>query len=565
MTETSDTQQPITLLICALGGEGGGVLAEWLVTTATKCGFAAQSTSIPGVAQRTGSTTYYIEVHPVPIAELGGRRPVFSLYPVAGALDALVSSELLETVRQIGHGMVSPERTRVVTSTSRTLTTAEKMQLADGRASTENLLAVIAKYSREYSAFDMSALARDAGTIVSAVLLGAIAGCELLPLPRHAYEKTIHGSGRGVDASMRGFARAYESAQACSATYGAGADIAAAIPSGIRKNGIDESAVNRTGSGQTGVKSADTTNVSNDREVQDVLPEQARNAFPQSALDMISRGYMRMIDYQDVNYAHLYLTRLSQVFEAERACDSEEKHDFAVTREAARYLALWMAFDDIVRVADLKCRASRFTRVRSEVKAEAGEIVRIIDFFKPGVAEFAALLPAGIASRLLRWDKSRRNAGKSPLALPIKVSTHTVVGLLTLRALASARWLRRRGSRFFAEQAMIERWLDGIRQGLRCDWQVGHEIAQCGRLIKGYGTTNERGKENLLHVLDHLAGATFDSEQARAQAIGAARSSALADDTGKALDQMLVSHGAPARPIKAQPVVWMKKPRQPVS
>jgi indolepyruvate ferredoxin oxidoreductase beta subunit len=139
----SNTQRPISLLIGALGGEGGGVLVEWLVRTATACGFAAQSTSIPGVAQRTGSTTYYLEISPVPLAELGGKRPVFSLYPVPGALDILVSSELLETVRQIGNGMVSPDRTQVLTSTSRTLTTMEKMQLADGRASDEELLEIL--------------------------------------------------------------------------------------------------------------------------------------------------------------------------------------------------------------------------------------------------------------------------------------------------------------------------------------------------------------------------------------------------------------------------------------
>ena len=128
MTPAMNRNQPITLLICALGGEGGGVLTEWLVDTARHAGYAAQSTSIPGVAQRTGATTYYVEVFPVPAAALGGRRPVFSLSPVPGALDAIVSSELLETTRQMGNGMSAPERTLVITSSSRTLTTAERMQ-----------------------------------------------------------------------------------------------------------------------------------------------------------------------------------------------------------------------------------------------------------------------------------------------------------------------------------------------------------------------------------------------------------------------------------------------------
>ena len=105
------TTQPITLLICALGGEGGGVLSQWLVEAARAAGYAAQSTSIPGVAQRTGATTYYLELFPLPISQLGGQQPVLGLYPAPGALDALVSSELLETARQGSNGMSDAKRT----------------------------------------------------------------------------------------------------------------------------------------------------------------------------------------------------------------------------------------------------------------------------------------------------------------------------------------------------------------------------------------------------------------------------------------------------------------------
>jgi indolepyruvate ferredoxin oxidoreductase beta subunit len=48
---------PVKLLIAALGGEGGGVLTDWIVRAATLAGYPVQSTSIPGVAQRTGATT----------------------------------------------------------------------------------------------------------------------------------------------------------------------------------------------------------------------------------------------------------------------------------------------------------------------------------------------------------------------------------------------------------------------------------------------------------------------------------------------------------------------------
>src|SRR6185295_10568323 len=236
-------------------------------------------------------------------------------------------------------------------------------------------------------------------------------------------------------------------------------------------------------------------------------------------------------------YAGLYVQRLKRILEAERLADPSGDRQFATTSEAARYLALWMAFDDIVRVAELKCRASRFARVRAEVKAADGDLVRIYDYFKPGMPEFAALLPARLARALTAWDSQRQQAGKAPVALPLKVGAHTVFGYLSLRLLAGLKWLRKRGSRFAAEQKMMERWLDAVERGARLHWGLGNEIALCGRLIKGYGSTNERGKDNLLHVLEQLAPADkANGPEARAQAIRAARVAALADDAGRELD-----------------------------
>ncbi|MBI3526849.1 MAG: indolepyruvate oxidoreductase subunit beta family protein [Betaproteobacteria bacterium] len=517
-------RRPLTLLICALGGEGGGVLAEWLVETATRSGYSAQSTSIPGVAQRTGSTTYYFEVFPVPVAELGGRKPVFSLYPVPGALDVLVSSELLETVRHIGNGMTSADRTLVVTSSSRTLTTAEKLQLADGRASSEELLKVVRQYSQSARIFDMSAVAQEAGTVLSAVLFGAIAGSGVLPFSREAYEQTIRQSGRGVEPSLRGFARAFE----------------------IVARGL---------AAQTPASAVAPTFAA-------ALPADLARVFPPPTHAMLGAGHARTLEYQDGDYAELYAQRMKRVLEAERAGDPSGEGGYVTTSETARYLALWMAFDDIVRVADLKCRASRFARVRQEVKAPAEDLMRIYDYFKPGVPELAALLPRTLARALIGWDRRRQQNGKTALALPLKIGVHTISGFLALRFLASLKGLRKRGSRFAQEQAMIERWLAAVEQGARNQWQLGHEIALCGRLVKGYGSTNDRGKDNLLHVLDHLAvGGQWDGPQARAEAIRAARVAALADDAGKELDKTLVKHGAAPLPVKAQPIMWVKQRR----
>jgi indolepyruvate ferredoxin oxidoreductase beta subunit len=79
--------------------------------------------------------------------------------------------------------------------------------------------------------------------------------------------------------------------------------------------------------------------------------------------------------------------------------------------------------------------------------------------------------------------------------------------------------------------------------------------------MKGYGETNHRGRDNLLHVIRHLANDDRTTAVARAGAIRRAREAALTDEAGSQLDRVLKELGAPARPIKAQPIRWMQRSR----
>ncbi|MEP7282478.1 MAG: indolepyruvate oxidoreductase subunit beta family protein [Rubrivivax sp.] len=490
--------RPVAVLVCALGGEGGGVLAEWLYGAAVRAGHAAQATSIPGVAQRTGATTYYVEVWPEPAASHPGRRPAFSLSPVPGHIDLLVSSELLETVRQVGLGMVAPDRTTVISSTARALTVAEKIVPTDGRSDAEQLAATLQRHARAAELLDFSALAAEAGAIVGAVLLGAVAASGVLPFGRAVYEDTVRATGKGVAASLRGFALAFDAVSQRRAQHARiDAALAPAAP----------------------------------------LP----TAPPP---DLRALGRARVASYQDEAYARLYDERLDRFGGVDA--------DGAIRTELARWLALWMAFDDIVRVAALKLTAGRVMRVRREVGAGADDVVRLYDHFKPGVPELAALLPARWAARLDRWDRRRVAAGRDPWALPLQLGNHTVAGVVALRVAAGLKGWRRRGRRFGDEQALIERWLAAVAQGARRDPALGLELARCGRLVKGYGSTNERGKANLLHIVDHLAATDAPTVQA-------ARDAALADDAGIALDAALVAHGAPPRPLREQVVRFHRR------
>ena len=82
-----------------LGGDG-------LVELAESQGWHAQSTSVPGVAQRTGSTLYYVEMLP----PKGGRAPILSLMPAPGEVDVVLAAELAEAGRSILRGLVTPDR-----------------------------------------------------------------------------------------------------------------------------------------------------------------------------------------------------------------------------------------------------------------------------------------------------------------------------------------------------------------------------------------------------------------------------------------------------------------------
>ncbi len=517
--------QPITLLICALGGEGGGLLSEWLMNTARLAGYPAQSTSIPGVAQRTGATTYYIEVQPTPLSALAA-APVFSLNPVPGALDALLSSELLETARQISLGMVSPERTRVFSSTARALTTLERMPLGDGRLDSAALAKLVEDWSHSAQLWDFGEMARANGTLVSAVMLGVVAGSGLFPFAREHFEASLQASGAHSAASLRGFAQAY-----------------ARVQTGVA---LHEMLQDEDASQSRPPHSTLSASHSAPQATAHVTPTRPASvqALPPSVQDMAALGHARLLDYQSAAYAAWYLQRLRDVIALDDASHS-------ASREVARWLALWMAFDDIVRVADLKSRASRMQRVAAEVKVQPGELLKVYDHFKPGVPEIAALLPPALAKPLLRWDAQRVARGQAPWAWAIKIGSHSVWGMLCLRALASLTWLRPHGSRFAQEQADIDQWLQAVRRGLQQDAALGLALARCGQLIKGYGSTNERAKRHLQHIL--ASSSAWD-----AAAVNQALTAALQDEGGVALNQQLKALGAPPLPVGVQPLRFVR-------
>ncbi|HJS90821.1 MAG TPA: indolepyruvate oxidoreductase subunit beta family protein [Steroidobacteraceae bacterium] len=510
------TPRPIKLCIAALGGQGGGVLTEWLIEIAETEGYLVQSTSVPGVAQRTGATIYYLELFARAAAERAGREPIMALMPVAGDVDCVVASELVEAGRAIQRGLVDPKSTTLIASSHRSYSIAEKSAMGQGAADTAGLIELARSQAKRLILFDMEALAEEHHSIISSVLLGAICGSGVLPFGRATFEAAIARSGISVATNLEAFAAACERAgheEAASMGEGATA-VSADRPAGIPAR----------------ARSA---------RVQPLL-DRVR-LLPQAVQPLALEGVRRAIDYQDPAYAALYLTRLEGI----GALDGPARPaggEWALTAAVARALALWMTFEDTIRVADLKTRAARFTRVRAEIRAAPGQLFGLTDFMKPRVAEIAGTLPAAMGARVLASTRlsswlQRATAGK-------RIRTHTVSGFLLLHALAGIKRWRRGTLRYLEENARIEEWLGRIERLAPAHYELAVELARTQRLIKGYGETHERGWKSfsiLSAQLDALA-----ARQDGAAVLARLHEAALADEDGTELARELTAFGARA-------------------
>lgn len=516
---SSSAPRIVTVLVAAMGGEGGGVLADWLISAAEAQDFPVQSTSVPGVAQRTGATNYYIEIYPVPSAQLNGARPVFSLTPNPGDVDIVAASELVEAGRVLQGGFVHPRRTTLVASLHREYAVSEKSAMGDGRYDGQRVTEAAQRLAQRTFLFDMRALAWRNGTVINTVMFGAMAGSGAIPFSREACEQAIRASGKAVEASLKGFAAGYDHV------------------TGVAAAAIETPAAPK-------------------------LPLHARaQALPQPLRELSNHGLQQVADYQDARYADLYMDRVDAVCKAEQAWAG----DFPVTRETARYLALWMSYEDVIRVADLKTRGDRLQRVRDEVGARQGEPLRLTEYLKPGLDEVCSLLP----TRAADWLRKRLAHKAHKLSVGLHMRTDTVRGFAMLCVLRSLQPLRLRTSRYAFEQAMIERWLDAVRRTLALSPRLAFELALCGNLVKGYGETSERGHRNLGAVLDDMHGllhgatnhtATHDtaSLDAAAARVRSAREAALADPEGRTLARAL---GLPPPQVRSHPIhIVRRKP-----
>ena len=461
----------IGIAILAMGGEGGGVLADWIVAMAEAHGYFAQSTSVPGVAQRTGATIYYVEIFSEQAA--AGRAPVLAMMPVPGEVDVVIASELMEAARAVQRGLVTPGTTTLIASSHRVYSMTERTALGDGRLDSAKMLLACETAAKRLVMADMRQLAEAHGSVLSASLFGALAGAEVLPFTRAQFEAAIEAGGVGVKPSLAAFAAGYAAALA--------PFVAAPVPA--------------------------------DPETDEIIAEGAR----------------RLTEYQDAAYAEAYRARLAPL-----------AGTGVLLRETARYLALWMSFEDPIRVADLKIRASRFARVAAEVQQAPGQILRIREFMHPRLQEIAETLPGGMGRFLLGSRMLQSVVG----ALTRKgrvIETTSITGFLLVWAVAGLRRWRRTSLRFVAEHAAIDGWMARVLALAPVNPALAQEVVALQRLVKGYSDTHMRGRRNFDRLM--LAAVSLETRVDGPVVLARLREAALADDTGLALKAELAVSG----------------------
>lgn len=477
----------ICIAILAMGGQGGGVLADWILEVALHNGWLAQGTSVPGVAQRTGSTVYYIEL----ARALDGRQPIMAQMPVPGDVDVVIASELMEAGRALLRNFVSADRTTLITSTHRVYAIAEKAAMGDGRGSSERIIEAAGQRAKRFIGFDMDAATERSGSVISAVMFGALAGSQVLPFAREAFEQAIKDSGIAVKSNLAGFDQGFRAA---------GGDVALPVEA------VHSLPRPTTSMGQQ-------------------LHARLIGRLPPPAHENALHGVQRLMDYQDAAYAQLYLDRLENIAALDRA-------PFELSTETARHLALWMSYEDTIRVADLKTRASRMQRVRSEVRAADEQLLSVTEFMHPRLQEVCETLPAGLGHAVLRSKRLSAILGRF-FQKGRHVETTSLRWFLVLRALAKYRRFRRSSLRYREEQARIERWLADVQKAAGADLDLALEWVRCQRLIKGYGDTFERGLRNFEAI--RAAFLALPPARRTANWLAQARAKALADEQGDSL------------------------------
>ncbi len=513
-----------SIIISAIGGQGGNLLAEWTFLAAHLAGHRAQSIGMPGLAQRGGATTYYLEVasadDPARLA-----KAVFSSFPFPGEVDLLVAQEYLEMGRMLQRGFGAPDRTTVVASTHRDLAVFEKMPMGDGIVDSADLEKLAREFSRQFIGLDVPGVVRARGLNElsgNAVLLGALAASQALPITVEQYAEAIRRVGVAPEANLKAFE----------------AGLAAARDPGPLTVVSHPEALDPVGSRAARLP---TRQQSAYRALAETL---GQDYGPDLAETLLEATY-QLADYQDARYAEEYLDQVEKVYSLDRQL--APANGARLTQTYARNLATLMTYEDAVRVADFKTRQARFDRIKAQLGVQPGQPYKVVDFLKPDMEEIYGIFPTWLADptvRMLgRWFHDSQG---EPRYWPQTPNAATFPGYMTFVFLTWFKPWRRSSWRYRKESAFWGEYTTDVREFAQVDYALGCLVATTGQMIRGYGhvrrrtfDTTRRYLDNVVRPVMALPGEAEQGYRLTLRAAEAAKKVVLADDNGIDLAETL--------------------------
>lgn len=484
----------VKIMIPAVGGQGGGVLTEWLVQAFFLEDYDVQGISLPGLSQRGGSTVYYLEAHPKTASH--DKSVIFAQFPVPGEVDVIISQEFLELghALELGYGS---DKTAIITSTHRIYSTLEKMPIGSGIYSDENLRKIATSFSSRFIELNALDIAKRNGMdelAVNAILLGALsASAGVLALDKKSYIDAIENFGVAVKSNLKAFEIGWEIVNS-------------------RKHAETNNRPRTVWEKYIG----DRVDKLEDNLREDYLGRVSRieTEYPESLREILAEALYRLIDYQGVWYADKYLREVKEIYDIDNKLRSG---GFKLTENFAKNMGLLMSYEDGIRVAELKIKSDRFKRIREEMRVRDDQIFKVIDYLRPDAEEIYGLLPNFIVSPVLSFTRSGffKKIWKrtKPLTMGQTPTTNSFTGFLRLWFLTKMKFLRPLSYRYKKEHAVIVKYTAAIKSYAEYDYKLAVLVSKSAQMIKGYGKVRRRTINAFIRYLDNIIFPLADFER----------------------------------------------------
>lgn len=495
-----------SVLIAAIGGQGGNVLTEWIFQAATTQGYRAVSVGLPGLAQRGGATSFYLEI----AEDADGADPIFCQFPVPGHVDVIVAQEYLELGHVLQAGYGGP-RTTIVASTHRIHSVTEKMPIAGGVTNPEELEGLARRFSARFVGVDAVTVAQAEGLdelASNAVLLGLLATSGALPIDDEHYMDGIKATAVAVERNIEAFHVGRRQ------SLRAGEPMAAAVPPAT---GGEPVAMGETTA--EAVACDPLAPLIQERAM--LLPAAQRPAFHDVCRTLQARfepglapilveAVVRLIDFQDRAYAERYLRDVERMA-ASLPPPPPGWGGASMVEIFAKNLATMMTYEDAVRVAQIKTSQARLDGIKARVGIKRDQTYEIVDFLKPDLAEIYGLFPYGLIAPIGAVTGLTRREDLPTLAMAPR--TTTIRGYLLLRLLLLFKPLRPSSYRYRLERRLMDEYVRQVRRFAPIDYELGCMAATTGQMIKGYGAVRRRTARATHRYVDNVIVPLYEWER----------------------------------------------------